>query len=271
MRIFSEFEKKIIERMIELDGKSGSLNVLGNIYDSFSQELSLPDYCYIQIVSETDVSIQIIEDMIAKIDPSSLRIFDNELSKFLLTTVKLFEYLENNGLAYFIGDLNLKSIGQVWKDTKYTTFEFLEAESKKLLYKYARKKIYVTEELTELFNKKFKSTEQIRHEEVLDATKKELLHTRIALFLTIFGLIASILIPFLSSNQIEVTKEITVKNLDSISIRTTEQMHELITSIDKISSEVNELQNDVARQLKEIDSPANVLKKQKKLSDNIKK
>jgi len=39
--------------------KSGSLNVIGNIFDSFSKELGLPDYCYIKVKSETDVSIQI--------------------------------------------------------------------------------------------------------------------------------------------------------------------------------------------------------------------
>ncbi len=48
MRTFSEFEKKIIEHMIVLDEKSGSLNVIGNIFDSFSKELGLPDYCYIK-------------------------------------------------------------------------------------------------------------------------------------------------------------------------------------------------------------------------------
>jgi len=93
MRTFSEFEKKIIERMIVLDEKSGSLNVLGNIFDSFSKELSLPEYCYIKVKSQTDVSIQIKKDVIENIDPNTLRVLDDELSKFLLTTVKLFDYL----------------------------------------------------------------------------------------------------------------------------------------------------------------------------------
>ena len=102
--------------MIELDEKSGSLNVLGNIFDSFSEELSLPDYCYIKVESKSDVSIQIKKGVIDNID---LRVLDDKLSKFLLTTVKLLEYLENNGLAYFLGDLNCESLGQVWSDTEY--------------------------------------------------------------------------------------------------------------------------------------------------------
>lgn len=269
MRSFSKFEKKIIERMIELDDKSGSLNVMSNIYDSFSKELSLPDYCYVKIMSETDISIQIKNNVIEKIDSSSLLVLDDSLSKVLLTTVKLFEYLEKNGLAYFIGDLELNSLGMVWANTEYVKCEFLEAESKKLIYKYVRKKIYVTEELKELFNNHFKSKEQIWHEEVLASTEKELLYTRVALSLTFLGLLASIIIPLLSTTKIEIKKEIKVKNLEQIYNKTTKQLHELVISMDNVGSEVNELRKTVIQPIKEIHKSANVSKAQKSVPNNI--
>jgi len=247
MRIFSEFEKKIIERMIELDEKSGSLNVLGNIFDSFSEELSLPDYCYIKVKSETDASIQIKKDIIDQIDPNTLRVLDDELSKFLLTTVKLFEYLENNGLAYFLGNLELESLGQVWANTEYVSCEFLEEESKTLLNKYTKKKIYVTEELRELVRNKFKPQERIRWE-------RELFHTRVAVLITFLGLLASILVPLLSTSIVEIknqTKtgiiEIELKNINS-------ELKKVSNVINRATVGAVEVKNDMSKDLSEIKS-----------------
>ena len=66
MRDFSDLEKKLVRRMIELDDKVGSLNVLANILDSFYGDTHLPDHCYIELNSEIDVSIKIRDDALAE-------------------------------------------------------------------------------------------------------------------------------------------------------------------------------------------------------------
>jgi len=245
MRTFSKIEQTIIARMIELDEKSGSLNVLGNVFDSFSNELRLPDYCYIKVASETDVSIQIKKEVIEKIDPSTLRVIDDELSKFLITTVKLFEYLENNGLAYFLGDLNVESLGQVWADTEYVTCEFLEEESKSLIYKYIRKKIYVTEELKELAHNDFKSKEDIKW-------NRELFYTRAALAVTFLGLMASILVPVFSTSKIEIKNPTQVHNIENELKKITSDLRVISSSLNDMSASIAEKGNNISKAIREI-------------------
>ena len=103
MRDFSDLEKQIVRRMIELDDKVGSLNVLGNIIDSFYGDTHLPDHCYIELKSESDVSIQIRDEALAENDLDWIKEIDEDISKKLLTVVALFQYLEEERLAYFIG------------------------------------------------------------------------------------------------------------------------------------------------------------------------
>ena len=203
MRDFSEFEKKIILRMIDLDEKSGALNVLGNIYDLFSKELSLPDYCYVDVKSESCVKIQ-VKDSVLNSGSLDLNSFDDTVSKMMLTTVMLFEYLEDESLAYFIGDLSFSSVGTICSDEKYTPCDFLENESKALIYKYTRKKIFISESLKVLARNEFKSEEVIRHESSQAAIKKQLAYTQVALVLTFAGLLISVFLPMFLVSDINI-------------------------------------------------------------------
>ncbi|WP_100218338.1 hypothetical protein [Pseudoalteromonas distincta] len=203
MRNFSDFEKKIILRMIDLDEKSRSLNVLGNIYGSFSKELSLPDYCYVDVKSESDVKIQ-VKNSVLNSGSLDLNYFDDTVSKMMLTVVMLFEHLEDESLAYFIGDLDFCSVGTVCSDEEYTPCDFLENESKALIYKYTRKKIFISESLKVLAKNEFKSEEVIRHESSQAAIKKQLAYTQIALGLTFVGLLVSVFLPMFSVSDINI-------------------------------------------------------------------
>jgi len=203
MRNFSDFEKKIILRMIDLDEKSGSLNVLGNIYDLFSKELSLPDYCYVDVKSETDVKIQ-VKDSVLNSESLDLNSIDDTVSKMMLTVVMLFEHLEDESLAYFIGDLNFSRVGTIYSGENYTPCDFLENESKALIYKYTRKKIFISESLKVLAINGFKSEEVIRHELSQSAIKKQLTYTQIALALTFVGLLVSVFLPMFSVSDINI-------------------------------------------------------------------
>src|SRR5690606_24908640 len=137
MRAFSDLEKQLIHRMIELDDKPGSLNVLGNIIDSFYEESHLPDHYYVSLISPTDVSIQIRDDVIKKNGLDWIRTAGGDISKKLLIVVALFEYLETQKLVFLVGDLDLKSLGEVSVKTDYTRCEFLDDDLKPLIYKYS--------------------------------------------------------------------------------------------------------------------------------------
>jgi hypothetical protein len=211
MRAFSDLEKKIVNKMIELDEEPGALNVLGNILYSFSSDSHLPDYCYILVNSETDVAIMVRTEARKNYDGDLLREVDGKISRLLLTTVKLFEFLERNELAFFVGDYDFKTLGETWVDTSYDRCEFLEPESKALIYRYTRKKVYVSESLKALSANQFKPPEQIRHE-------RELLATRGALIITFAGLIASILIPVFGTTSVELeNKELSVSPSSAMS------------------------------------------------------
>lgn len=197
MRAFSDLEKQIVKKMIELDEEPGSFNVLANILYTFSYDSHLPDYCYIHVKSETDVAIMVRSEARKEHDRTWLTEVDGKISRLLLTTVKLFEFLERNELAFFIGDHDITTLGKTWVDTPYDRCEFLEPESKALIYKYTRKKVYVSESLKALSKNDFKPAEQIRYE-------REMLATRIALGVTFAGLLASILVPVLGTTAVRI-------------------------------------------------------------------
>ncbi|WP_320055761.1 hypothetical protein [Desulfuromonas thiophila] len=206
MRAFSKLEKQLIQRMIELDDKAGSLNVLGNIIDSFYGESHLPDHCYIELKAENDVSIQIRDEALNANAIDWIRSVNEDISKNLLSVVSLFEYLETQKLAYFVGDLNIDSLGEVCTDTEYKRCEFLDDDLKPIIYKYSRKKIFVSETLRVFVEKGYKTDEELRHETEMSSMSEQLKFTRIALGATFLGLLISILVP------IYVTSAINIKN-----------------------------------------------------------
>ena len=272
MRAFSEFERKIIQRMIELDEKPRSLNVLGNILDSFYGNSHLPDFCYISVESETDVSIQVKTDELNRHGVDWIQELDGNISKILLVTVTLFEYLHESKLAYFVGELDFKSLGQVWADENYTPCDFLEAESKALIYKYTRKKVYLTETLKVLAKNDFKSEEELRHEEVQRSTKKQLKFTQIALALTFLGLVASIIVPALSTTKVRIENNTISRALTDSADILSNKIGTLENGMRSIENSIDAKQyqglSDINNQLIELNTHAVEVNKQ--LNEHIK-
>lgn len=213
MRAFSDLEKTLVRNMIELDDKSGSLNVLGNIINPLDGHTGLPEHCYIELASENDVSIQVKHHVLEQNGMDWIRSIDKDISKKLLTVVALFQYLEDERLAYFVGDLGLRNLGEKWADVEYTRCEFLDDDLKPLIFKYSRKKIFVSETLRLLEDNDFKTDEELRHKAEIDSMDKQLMFTRLALGVTIIGLIASIMIPILTTSSVE------VKNIELVNSR----------------------------------------------------
>ncbi|HGY4915452.1 TPA: hypothetical protein ACNU9R_005247 [Citrobacter freundii] len=213
MRTFSDLEKTLVRKMIELDDRSCSLNILGNIINSFNGHTGLPEFCYIELKSESDVFIQVESHALEKNGMDWVRGIDNDISKKLLTVVALFQYLEDEKLAYFTGDLGIKNLGVKCDSAEYTRCEFLDDDLKPLIFKYSRKKIFVSETLRLLATNGFKTDEELRHEAEIVSMGKQLNITRWALGLTVLGLIISIMIPTLTISSVE------LKNIELVNSR----------------------------------------------------
>ncbi len=208
MRAFNTFEKEIIRRAIELDDKEGSLNVLGNILSSSKGGIQIPSCCYIKVTSPTEVTIQIksddLENSTANYGTDWIRKLDDDLTRKLLTIVTLFDYLSENRLAFFVGDMDFETLGEKWDGAEYLQCDFLDKETKELLYKYTRKKIYISETLKVIADNGFKTNEEIKAEKIERHNKNQLLATQIAVVFTFIGLVISIVLPILGVTVIDI-------------------------------------------------------------------
>jgi len=248
MRAFSNLEKQLVLRMIELDDKVGSLNVLDNILDSFYGETHLPDHCYIELKSERDVFIQVRDEALAQNGLDWISEIDKDISKKLLTVVALFQYLEEEKLAYFVEELGLNNLGEVWSDTNYTRCEFLDDDLKPLIFNYSRKKIFVSENLRTLGKNDFKTDEELRHKEEVSSMKGQLNLTRGALGVTLAGLLISILVPIFVTSSVEIKNsdfsqvlsavENQLKRIGDIEETANERMEHLESAILSVPSSV---------------------------------
>ncbi|MGO3891180.1 MAG: hypothetical protein ACTJHW_09405 [Paenalcaligenes sp.] len=253
MRAFSNLEKRLVRRIIELDNESDSLNVLGNIIGSLDGHTHLPEYLYIELKSESDVSIQVKNQALEQSDYDWIRGIDNDISKKLLMVVALFQYLEDEKLAYFVGDPGIKSLGRKWADTEYTRCEFLDDDLKPLIFKYSRKKIFVSETLRLLEANGFKTDEELRHEAEITSMGKQLKLTRWALGVTVLGLTASIIIPTFTTSSVEVKNMEIVNSRPALAAIETQlqRMNEIDNSrnavIERIESAVLSLQESIDR------------------------
>lgn len=206
MRAFSKFEQKIVNKLIELDGKKGSLVNLANVVELLYSD-GIPDYYFIQVNSSKDVVLKIKNTENACDERRKMQDAEDNVSKVLIPTVLLFEHLEANGFAHFTGNLDFSSIGDESSDEVYTRCDFLDDEIKELIYKYTRKRIYLAESLRVFVNNGFKTEDDLRHERELDAAKSQLNITRLALLVTFFGLLASIFVPIFSTSTVRIVNE----------------------------------------------------------------
>lgn len=204
--------------MIELDEKPGSLNVLSNVIGHSYGGSHLPDQCYVELKSKNDVSIQVLDQALTENGPDWPKKIDKEASKLLLSVIALFEYLEEQKLAHFIGTASINSLGMVQANAKYTRCEFLDNDLKPLVYRFSRTKIFVSETLRVFAKNGFRTDEEIRQDKELSSLEKQLNVTRIALFITILGLIASILVPVFVTSTIHIKNDMIVTKLSLESI-----------------------------------------------------
>jgi len=231
MRSFSDFEKQIIECMIELDNSETS-NVLDNLVGRLGFFVNANYYVYVGSESDVVIRYRNVEGTTQDALSTIHRVFVGKL----LVMVMLFEYLQEERLAFFQRKIKLPVLGQKWTDETdkpYVTFDFFDIETKALIYKYTQKEFFLTETLRVLASNQFKSEEELRHEEIHRSTQKQWLFTLVAF-------VGSVLLSIFISLYVPTT--VTIKD-NAISTSITH-------SADLVSDKIGSLENE----LKEMNS-----------------
>ncbi|EJS4061566.1 hypothetical protein V8063_004744 [Vibrio parahaemolyticus] len=197
-RSFSELDKKIINSLVNLDSRKG-LNVLGNIIEEY-----LDDYYYISVPNSNNVSVMLESHYLNKIDLNNLNSY---ISDLLLTIVVLFDDLVKDRFIYFTGSYQFNSLGHSVVGQQYTALNIIDADLMGKIHSYTTRKFFITENLKDFIENGYKSKEEIKQENDLKLANKQLVYTRVALVITFLGLIASILVPLISTTSITLGDE----------------------------------------------------------------
>ena len=197
-RSYSELDKKIINSLIDLDGRKG-LNVLGNIIEEY-----LDEYYYVNVPNSTNVSVMLKEDYLTIIDIND---FNSYISDLFLSIVVLLDDLVKDRFIYFTGDYQFSALGNVFVDERYVMLDIIDIDLKEKIHSYTTRKFFITENLKEFVNNDYQSNEEIAQANELKLANKQLRYTRIALGTTFLGLMVSILVPILSTTSITLEDE----------------------------------------------------------------
>ncbi len=171
MREFSSFEKEIIENIIEIDNKKGSLNVLENILE----DVFLP-HVYIQFTPKKDCLLKIenkyFEKLSSNYGPIGIASLLKDITEKLILIVSLIDYLSNNSYLILYDDINFDHIGNRIVDLDYIEHPIKDRDLKISLHLLNRKKFKPTEMLHSYVKNGYKTTEQLKKE--LEEEKQQL-------------------------------------------------------------------------------------------------
>lgn len=201
LRPFSEFEKFIIKRIVEIDNKNGYV-VLNNILEEKIGKSVFPDDCFIELNSESDVNIQVRKDKVDVPPSVTYRKIDREVSRIIISIIRLFEDLEKWRLIHLSGDNKLKVLGIGSHDRdQFQTCNFINDDLKPKIFNYARKEIFPSEALKVLVKEKFRTPAQ-----------KNLRTTQITTGVAVAGLIiaaiGSVVIPLAKENTVTIKNDV---------------------------------------------------------------
>ncbi|MGJ8724601.1 MAG: hypothetical protein ACSHYB_08595 [Roseibacillus sp.] len=283
-RFFSDLEKEIIQRMLDIDAKRGYL-VLNNLLAEGTHKGLLSFDSYIDLKSEHEVVVKVKK---ASFGTNQIKKLDWEVSKIIVTVVELFKYLEESRLVLGAGKYKPSAIGTVWQDEEYIDCHFVAEDVKPSIYKLAGKQFWVSQSLRELAERNFASQEEIRHKAEIAGAQRNLRNSKIATRIAMAGLIISLILPFSKSDSVTISNEslkATVEVPELKILQTIEEdrqaersnieatMHELEFVLEKLSKEdlsnISKLEEDRASLLLGIGSLLDALEIQKaSLSDD---
>lgn len=203
MKQFSDFEKKIIRKIIEIDNIPGALNVLGNIIDD---EL-YPNF-YFKLKSETNCPLMIDETYLKSLTDnfgsSGLSEFLKRQQEKFLLLVRLFEYLENENYILFSGRVTLTELGSKNVNSNYVAYSIPDSKIVELIFKFANLVIIPTDALRQFANNGFRTDTEKKTLDELEINKQMLKWTARGVIFTGLGILVSAilqLIGMFSSND----------------------------------------------------------------------
>lgn len=205
-RNFSDFEKDVIRRMLEIDANQGFL-VLNNLLARGGGNSLLPYDCYIDLKSEREVTIKVRDENLKGASPDVFKDIDWTVSKIILSVTDLFRHMEETGLVVLYGDYNAEAIGNQWQDEPYQTCNFIDDDLMPRIYQLARRRVFVSESLRKLAEDEFLTQEEIRHNEEMASARRSLKISWVANGVAIIGLLSSLLIPFFKSDSVTIANQ----------------------------------------------------------------
>ncbi len=241
MRDFSAKEKKIIDRLIELDDKL-SLNVLNNLlsntfarFGEYYIKIDSPTECFIEIESNYFKQIEQSGDAISKI-----REILEGTSRDIFVVVKLLEYLEKNDLIYSSGDDPVTEIGPIVVDASYAYSSPFDTEICELVYKYSRKRFVPTEALRRLKRNDYLDDEEVRHrklvtqyEETIKQNSKIIKYSAIAICISLAAVCVAAFVPISTKTTLENLPQPVVVSVNS------SLMQSIDKRLDELCSTIN--------------------------------
>lgn len=206
LRKFADFEKDVIRRMVEIDANKGFL-VLNNLLARGGGNSLLPYDCYIDLKSESEVTIKVREKDFNRANPEVLKNIDWKVSKIIVSVIDLFRHLEETGLVVLYGNYETETIGNKWQDEPYLTCNFIDIDLMPRIFRLARRRIFVSESLRNLVEAGFLTQEEIHHNDQMASARRSLNISWIANGVAICGLLASLLMPIFKSDTVTIANQ----------------------------------------------------------------
>lgn len=183
MRHFSATEKTTIKSIVEQSSSSQYIliNAYGDIFYSKKVEF---DHKNCQLVFYRDIDSVELDDILS-------------VEHEILERSILIKYLIDNRYIYLIDDNSVNeitSIGGFLKDGLIPIKKDISKEVSDILYKCANHRVFVGQDLIELYKNGYKSIEDAAIDEAREQTKL----SKRTLFVSILALLFSIILPFLS-------------------------------------------------------------------------
>lgn len=182
MRHFSENEKKTIKSIVEQSSSSQYvlINAYGDIFYSKKVEF---DYKNRQLVFYRDIDSVELDDILA-------------VEHEILERSILIKHLIDNRYIYLIDDNSeneITSVGGFLKDGLTPIKKVINKEVSDILYTCANHRVFVGQDLIELYKNGFKSIEDA----TLDEARKQTKISKNTLRISLLALLFSIILPFL--------------------------------------------------------------------------
>lgn len=181
--------------MLRLD-KPQELSIINNCISKH-----FPKNSYVKVNSRTDVLLYISS---AFTDVVALHEIDRKVSTLIITTVLLIDFLKKNKLVFFNGHLDASTLGEEFtENSPPNSCDFIDNDLKEDIYNFTTQKFFITEDFKNFVEYGYKTKEDIEKEQELNTSKNQLFYTRVALLVTFFSLIASVLIPLYSTTSVK--------------------------------------------------------------------